>query len=89
MKAVICDLCGKQVDEQSFWERYIFWKYEPIYGEKPLERIDICHDCKEQLVDIIKQRRQANGNSNDLPQRVRGKAKRRRNADAEADNQAE
>lgn len=54
MKAVICDVCGKTVERDNFWERYIFWKYDPVYSEKPLERIDICHDCKERLVKLIK-----------------------------------
>ena len=56
MKAKICDVCGKIIEEQSLWERYIFWQKDSTYYKDWPKRLDICHDCYEQMQKQIKKR---------------------------------
>ena len=53
MKATLCDVCGKVISEQTLWERYTFWMKDSVYYTDWPKRIDICHDCMEEMKKII------------------------------------
>lgn len=53
MKAKICDVCGKIIEEVSLWERYVFWQKDSVYYKDWPKRLDICHDCYESMKEQI------------------------------------
>lgn len=64
MKAVLCDICGKPVEWHNLMERYCFWVIDPLYVNKKFDRLDICYDCKEKMVEIINAKKLRKGEQN-------------------------
>ena len=54
MKAIICDICGANIEKESLYERYSLWMRDSTYNSFWPQRKDICHDCLEKLKTAVK-----------------------------------
>lgn len=56
MKKTICDVCGKQIEDEHFVIPKHFWWVVPSWriGNK----CDVCRECWEEIRKLLKERRE-------------------------------
>lgn len=55
----ICDICGEEKEIERFRYKVKVKKECPSWDERWWKKLDICDDCQERIVELIKQRKKA------------------------------
>lgn len=59
MLARICDICGEAKESERFRYKIKIEKETFCWDDRWWSNLDICNDCQERIIELIKQRKKA------------------------------